>query len=501
MLDKLVELGIEVREVRGTVVALGMIADSSADVLWLDSLDGELTLDEILDALRIPRLIHPLAVVLTPTLAAENQSTELGPSDEIMDSEECKVNPTPLLQLIKVARLERQIIEREHEILNSLPHALVVVDRSLTLWKVNKKVESLLEISDPDYRKKALGRHISVGLASAGGGLSDEPYPHLIHELEKALRNGRGKFRVKEKIGGSERLISGEITQLVHSTDHYLVDLRDITADEQAVLFEARRERLATIGNLSVGVAHEIQNPNTFSRVNAANLKMMFDAVKAVMIQAAAASGGMIGKMPAEMFIKKAGEAINGVDMASRRIEAVLTTLKSFGRTDDGELQSVAIKPVVDEAVMLVRHEARGKCEIISEVADDVPLITASATGLSQVLVNLLQNAIQAFGEDRPQKRGTNPAKITIKVENVNEDEVILSCSDNGPGVPETLQEKVFRPYYTTKPQGQGTGLGLSISTDMIHRFGGDLTLRSKAGEGATFYIKLRRHEEPSDHS
>ncbi len=85
---------------------------------------------------------------------------------------------------------------------------------------------------------------------------------------------------------------------------------------------------------------------------------------------------------------------------------------------------------------------------------------------------------------------------IKINCDAVNDEEVILSVSDNGPGIPEKLQEKIFRPYFTTKPQGQGTGLGLSISTDMLHRFGGDLTLRSRPGEGATFYIKLRRPEE-----
>jgi signal transduction histidine kinase len=501
MLDRLLEVGVDVSEVRGTVAALGLIADRGVDILWLDSLDGELTLDEILDALRIPRLINPLAVVLTPTLAAENPLVELGPSDEVLDSEECKENPGPLLQLLKVTHLERQIIQREHDILNSLPHALLIVDHNLMLWKVNTKVESLLEIHESDFQKRALGRHIRIAFAAALIDSEHEPFQHLVGALEKAVRDGRQRFRVKEMIGGSERLLSGEITRLVHSPNHFLVDLRDITADEQAVLVEARRERLATIGNLSVGVAHEIQNPNTFSRVNAANLKMMFDAVKTVMLQAASSNGGKIGNMSAEVFVKKAAEAISGIDMASRRIESVLATLKAFGRNDDGELLAVDVKLVVDEAVMLVKHEARGKCEIILDVPENLPAVIASPTGLSQVFVNLLQNALQALQEDKKQKRGQGQAEIAIRVETVNDEEVILSFTDNGPGIPEHIQEKIFRPYFTTKPQGQGTGLGLSISTEMMHRFGGDLTLRSKAGEGATFYIKLRRHEESPDHS
>ena len=493
---------MDVHCTNSSLVALGLIADLSTEVLWLESSDGELQLEDILDALRIPRKINPLAVVVSSRWVKDNPSVEPDSSFEVLDPADCISNPAQLLQLIKVTRLERQIIQRENEILNSLPHALLVVDRQLTLWKVNTQVEKLLEISDQDYRKKALGRPFGLGLAAAGLPCdTDSPLPKLVHELERSLQNGRGRFRVKEVVGGTERLFSGEITHLVHSPEHYLIDLRDITADEQAVLVEARRERLATIGNLSVGVAHEIQNPNTFSRVNAANLKMMLEAIKPILSQAAMATGGKLGNLPADNFVLKMAEAVSAVDMASRRIEAVLTTLKAFGRQDDGHLDAVNIKNVVDESVMLVRHEARGKCEMDVDVAADLPLVTASATGLSQVLVNLLQNSVQAFGNSSPQGHGPNGARITIRTEAINQDEIILSVSDNGPGIPESLQEKIFRPYFTTKPQGQGTGLGLSISSDMLHRFGGDLTLRSRAGEGATFYIKLRRHDESSANS
>ncbi|NUO18917.1 hypothetical protein HUU59_05660 [bacterium] len=490
-------LGMEVKCVHSSLVALGLVSDFNADVFWLESSDGELSLEEILDALRGPRRINPLGVVISPGWSSALPGNELGPSDEIIDSDDCLTNPWQLLQLIKVTRLERQIIQRENEILNSLPHALLVVDGDLVLWKVNVQVEKLLEIHDPDYRKKALGRHFGLGLSHAGiAAEGTTTYSQLVRELEQAVKGKRGRIRVKETIGGTEKLLSAEITQLVHSPAHFLIDIRDITADEKAVLVEARRERLATIGNLSVGVAHEIQNPNTFSRVNAANLKMMISALTPVIQHATLASGGKLGNMQAETFLQKMNEAVAAVDMASRRIESVLNTLKSFGRQDNGQLEAVSIRRVVDESVMLVRHEARGKCDIEIDVAESVPPVTASATGLSQVIVNLLQNSVHALASHIPHT-GANGAKIVIKTEVITDEEVILSVSDNGPGIPENLQDKIFRPYFTTKAQGQGTGLGLSISSDMMHRFGGDLTLRSRTGEGATFYIKLRRHEEP----
>lgn len=121
-----------------------------------------------------------------------------------------------------------------------------------------------------------------------------------MHEIKRSLQNGRGRFRSERNGWRKQQALQRRSTHLVHSpSEHYLIDLRDITADEQAVLVEARRERLATIGNLSVGVAHEIQNPNTFSRVNAANLKMMVEAIKPILSQAAIATGGKFSNLPA----------------------------------------------------------------------------------------------------------------------------------------------------------------------------------------------------------
>ncbi len=488
--------GLEVRITSSTLNALGLIADYDPEVLWLHELDSELSLEEILDALKIPRQINPIAVVISPGLNARTRGIEFGPGDEVLDLQNCADAPTPLLQFVKLAKLERQVIRREREIFDSLPNALLVVDRKLTLWKVNRRVSQLLEIADPDFRRKALGRPLGSAFAAAGLAKDERSaFPQLVGSIKECMRSGRERFRAKETIGGTERLLSGEITPLVHSPEHVLIDLRDITADEQAVLAGARRERLATIGNLAVGVAHEIQNPNTFSRVNAANLKMMFDALRPRLAQAANETGSKIGNLPVDMFLSKMSEAISAVDMASRRIESVLGTLKSFGREDDGQPDSVDLKSVVGEAVMLVGHEARGKAEILITLPDTLPPVTAHATGLSQVLVNLLQNALHALDAPGPQARRNGPAWIRITCEAINEDEVILAVADNGPGISESLQQKIFRPYFTTKPQGQGTGLGLSISTDMLHRFGGDMTLRSREGEGATFYIKLRRFE------
>jgi two-component system NtrC family sensor kinase len=111
------------------------------------------------------------------------------------------------------------------------------------------------------------------------------------------------------------------------------------------------------------------------------------------------------------------------------------------------------------------------------------------------VFINLIENACQAFESAGPQARGEGMAQIRIHLERLDERELVIAVSDNGPGIDESLQAQIFRPYFTTREQGVGTGLGLSLSSDIMRRFGGDLTVRSRRGRGATFLVTLRREQ------
>ncbi len=130
---------LEIRVTSSSLVALGLIADFDPEVLWIDSVDDELTVDDILEALTTPRQIRPLSVVLSLSLNAELpllDSSFDSQTDEVHGPWGNSYNPA---RSSKVTKLERQVIQREHEILDSFPHALLVVDSQLTLWKVNRK--------------------------------------------------------------------------------------------------------------------------------------------------------------------------------------------------------------------------------------------------------------------------------------------------------------------------------------------------------------------------
>jgi C4-dicarboxylate-specific signal transduction histidine kinase len=228
--------------------------------------------------------------------------------------------------------------------------------------------------------------------------------------------------------------------------------------------------------------------------VNAANLRALMGALQPILDDLAKQDPSRkVGAMPLSAALGKVDAAIGGIEMASQRIAAVLDTLKSFGRNDRGELGRVEVTEAVSEAVLLTQHSLRGVVNLTVELTEDLPPVRASSTELSQVFVNLIENAAQAFEMSGPQARGNGPAEIHITVDHLDETRLAIAVTDNGPGIEESLQEQIFRPYFTTRAQGEGTGLGLALSSDIVHRFGGELTVRSRRGQGASFVVELKR--------
>jgi PAS domain S-box-containing protein len=460
---------------------------------------SDLSLTDICDALRVPRVVRPLALLVTtevPIPAGEDLA-ELG-VDEVFRADAPPEDYTStLMQHFKLAVAQRTVLDRERDILDSLPDALIVVDSDLVLWKVNRAFAGLFGLDQVEALRRHLGQPLAAALQGALG--EKAAGEELAAALTSALRGGKTSFECRELLCGAERFLAGQITRLESNARHALVALRDVTDHEQALLRAARRERLATIGNLSVGVAHEIQNPNTFSRVNAANLRTLLAALEPMIAELARRSPeATIGALPLPKALQSIAEAVAGIEKASDRIAAVLETLKSFGQTAGDSVVSVDVHTSVNEAAFLTKHVLKGRARLTVDLPEDLPTVKAAASELSQVFINLIENACQAFEFAGPQARGDGPAEIRVHLEQLDERELTVAVTDNGPGIDESLQARIFRPYFTTREQGVGTGLGLSLSSDILHRFGGDLTVRSRRGQGATFLITLQRADGPS---
>ena len=233
---------------------------------------------------------------------------------------------------------------------------------------------------------------------------------------------------------------------------------RDVTERVRLHAQLAHTDRLAALGRMGAGVAHEINNPLALIRLASETLSERGS--------------------PEDRAL--AAEVRAAVD----RIAAIVRDLRSFGRGDDESPGAVDLAAVIDAAEQLVSHEIRPRGRLLKEYGE-LPRVVGVAHHVEQVLVNVLLNAAQAL-EDGPDGRIVVRASVT-------EDRVVLSIEDNGRGIPADQLAAMFEPFVTTRAGSGGTGLGLSICRDLVVRCGGELTARSKPGEGTTMELRLSR--------
>ncbi|MCH7549151.1 MAG: hypothetical protein IH969_06410, partial [Candidatus Krumholzibacteriota bacterium] len=254
-----------------------------------------------------------------------------------------------------------------------------------------------------------------------------------------------------------------------------LDELRD--TQEQLVL----REKMASLGNLVAGVAHEVNNP-VGAIVSAADASSRCIKIVGTFVEE---HGG--GEPRLHKALAILGENNEIITTASQRVTNIVRSLRNFSRLDEAEFQKADLHEGLDSTLTLVHHQMKDRVEVVKEYGD-LPLIECYPNQLNQVFMNLLTNAADAI-----EGEGT----ITITTE-VDGDRVKLAFSDTGVGMPNEVMSKIFDPFYTTKEIGKGTGLGLSISYGIVEKHGGKIEVESVEGEGTTFRITLpiRMEEE-----
>ncbi|VXC17510.1 Signal transduction histidine kinase [Pseudomonas sp. 8Z] len=243
-------------------------------------------------------------------------------------------------------------------------------------------------------------------------------------------------------------------------------------------------EKMAAIGQLAAGVAHEINNPVGFV---ASNLKTLAGYVQQLLqlVDQMSEWGGLeLQRLKQQFDYDFIRDDINGLLSEStdgvERVKRIISSLRDFSHSDDEIFVQADLHEGIRSTLNVVNNEVKYKAEVVCDFAE-LPLVECIPAQINQVVMNLLVNAAQAIEHD---------GRIVIHTER-NADDVLIQVSDNGCGIAAQHLAQIFDPFFTTKPVGKGTGLGLALSFSIVEKHGGSLTVSSEVGRGAVFTIRL----------
>jgi signal transduction histidine kinase len=276
----------------------------------------------------------------------------------------------------------------------------------------------------------------------------------------EALRSGANDFFLK-----------GKLTLLAPAVDR---ELREAAARRERRQMQEQlliSDRMASVGVLAAGVAHEINNP--------------LGAVLGNLLLAQRAIASLEVEPHAMDRLNEVIEELRDAHEAAERIRDVAADLKLFARSDADELTAVDVQRVIESSVRMARTEIRHRASLHTSYRP-VPPVRANASRLGQVFLNLIVNAAQAIPDGHAD---TN--EISLATFLADDGRVIVEVGDTGSGIPPEVQQRLFTPFFTTKPAGIGTGLGLSICHRIITGVGGTIAVESEIGKGTTFRVSL----------
>ena len=383
-------------------------------------------------------------------------------------------SPDPVSDLTDQGPAESQLRpseERFRGLMEGLPEAVTVVDRGRVLY-ANRHLAQLV---GADAATELSGCDVAELVDAADA-------QRLVDLVARAADSGtspREQFRLGRR--SRARVVVEVACQRMtyESTSSVLLLWRDLT--EQRALQDRlmRSDRLASIGTLAAGMAHEINNPLSYVL---ANIDAVLGNLGAARQTAAALSGqgpALAGEL--DEFDSLLTEARKG----AIRIRDIVRQLRVFSRSEEDSRSQVDLHAVLDASIQLSWNEIRHRARLVREW-NHPPPVFASEGRLGQVFLNLLINAAQAIGEGRAQAN-----EIRVRTFRAADGRAGVTISDTGCGIPGDQLGRIFDAFYTTKPVGVGTGLGLSICNSIVDRYGGTIEVNSELGRGTSFTVLL----------
>ena len=271
------------------------------------------------------------------------------------------------------------------------------------------------------------------------------------------------------------------LQQQKEKVEHTLSELKST----QAQLIQS--EKMASLGELTAGIAHEIQNPlnfvNNFSEVNT---ELIEEADLEI-------DKGNISE--AKIILNDIKENEQKINHHGKRAGDIVKGMLQHSRKSSGVKELTDINKLADEYLRLAYHGLRAKdktfnAEMKTDYDETISKITIVPQDIGRVILNLITNAFYAVTEKKKQHPDNYEPTVSVSTKKIN-DKIEIRVKDNGNGIPQKVVDKIFQPFFTTKPTGVGTGLGLSLSYDIVKAHGGEINVETKEGEGSEFVIKL----------
>ncbi len=310
----------------------------------------------------------------------------------------------------------------------------------------------------------------------------------LEKERQKTHEEEEQKIMMAERKAELEKVVAertAELTQQKEELEKALIELK--TTQAQLI----QQEKLASLGELTAGIAHEIQNPlnfvNNFSEVSAEMLEEL--------------KTGVIQKLP-DAEKKHADEILSGLTQNlekithhGKRADSIVKSMMQHSRSGTSQIEPTDINALADEYLRLAYHGLRSKdksfnARLNTDFDDKIGKIQVVSQDISRVLLNLYNNAFYSVQKKKKELGNIFSPAINVSTKRLG-NMVKIRVRDNGTGISQDILEKIYQPFFTTKPPGQGIGLGLSLSYDIIKAHKGEMKVETKEGEFAEFIIQL----------
>jgi PAS domain S-box-containing protein len=383
------------------------------------------------------------------------------------DADDTPLRIVGTLMDVSARKQTEQELRREALLFESLNDGVIFLDLQGSVVDWNSSAQRLFGYS----KGEVLGRAWSDVLKLSENNLQAT----VLAALKRYGRWSREVVALRKD--GSETFCEVTVVPLRDADGRHIATIavhRDIGERRamQAQLLVA--SRLASVGTLAAGVAHEINNPLAFVNANVLYLADELERFRSALGPAT------------DEILQLVTETRQGVE----RIGLVVRDLKAFSRVDSEDVSAlVDVRKVLAFAEKMAGKEMRQRARVVRDI-QPVPMVKANESRLGQVFLNLLLNAAQAIPDGAAAE---NEIRIRTRTDGLGR--AVVEVSDTGRGIPEELRARVFDPFFTTKPVGEGTGLGLSICLGIVRSLGGEILLESEVGKGSSFRVALPAHQ------